>query len=365
MPVSSAAIRGPSPSPSNDAAARRSSPRGRGRGRPCSARRRSARAPRASLISPGKTPPRIAPASRMWRTSARVSTPSMPGTPLSRSQSSQPCSAPGRVGAVDRGAHDRGAGVDAVGLHRRRADPVVADVRVGERDQLAREARVAHRLLVARHAGREDDLAGHRAGRPDGVAVEARRRPRAGRRRSRCAQGERPLPVGDRAGGDGGEHPAAQRAPGEAAVLRAARVAGLADLPLRREVDQAQVGRAGRPRSAAAPGRTARRRPTASRPPARAAARPGRTSSVWTAANAVSSPVVPIGASSHGTSFSSRACGAWSVAMQSIVPSRRPSISAWRSASPRSGGFIFSRVSSARRARRRRSARGGAARPRP
>ena len=40
-----------------------------------------------------KIPPRIAPASRMWRTSVRVSTPLMPGTPLSRSQSSQPCSA--------------------------------------------------------------------------------------------------------------------------------------------------------------------------------------------------------------------------------------------------------------------------------
>ena len=55
---------------------------------------------------------------------------------------------------------------------------------------------------------------------------------------------------------------------------------------------------------------------------------------------------MPIGASSNGTSFSSRACGAWSVAMQSIVPVRRPSISAWRSSSQRSGGFIFSRVSS-------------------
>ena len=41
-----------------------------------------------------KMPPRIAPASRMWRTSARVSTPLMPGMPCSRSQSSQPCSAP-------------------------------------------------------------------------------------------------------------------------------------------------------------------------------------------------------------------------------------------------------------------------------
>ena len=54
---------------------------------------------------------------------------------------------------------------------------------------------------------------------------------------------------------------------------------------------------------------------------------------------------MPIGASSNGTSFSSWACGAWSVAMQSIVPSLRPAISAWRSSSERSGGFIFSRVS--------------------
>ncbi len=55
---------------------------------------------------------------------------------------------------------------------------------------------------------------------------------------------------------------------------------------------------------------------------------------------------MPIGASSNATSFSSRACGAWSVAMQSMVPSRSPSISACRSSSVRSGGFIFSRVSS-------------------
>ena len=42
-----------------------------------------------------KIPPRIAPAERMWRTSARVSTPAMPGMPCARSQLSQPCSAPG------------------------------------------------------------------------------------------------------------------------------------------------------------------------------------------------------------------------------------------------------------------------------
>ena len=44
-----------------------------------------------------KTPPRIAPWSRMWRTRARVSTPVIAGTPQSRSQSSQPPSARGGV----------------------------------------------------------------------------------------------------------------------------------------------------------------------------------------------------------------------------------------------------------------------------
>ncbi len=47
----------------------------------------------ASESSAGKIPPRIAPRSRMWRTRARVSTPSIAGTPQSRSQSSQPPSA--------------------------------------------------------------------------------------------------------------------------------------------------------------------------------------------------------------------------------------------------------------------------------
>ncbi len=67
-------------------------------------------------------------------------------------------------------------------------------------------------------------------------------------------------------------------------------------------------------------------------------------------ANAVSSPVTPIGASSNGCSFSSRECGAWSVATQSIAPERRPAIRAWRSLSARSGGFIFLCVSSVRTA---------------
>ena len=71
---------------------------------------------------------------------------------------------------------------------------------------------------------------------------------------------------------------------------------------------------------------------------------------MWIAANAVSSPVTPFGACSNGCSFSSAACGAWSVAMQSTTPERTASISAWRSASAASGGFIFTLASSERTA---------------
>ena len=48
-----------------------------------------------SGVEAGKMPPRIAPLSRMWRTSARVSTPVRPGTAQSASQVSQPPSARG------------------------------------------------------------------------------------------------------------------------------------------------------------------------------------------------------------------------------------------------------------------------------
>ena len=62
----------------------------RGPGRPSAARRRSARAPALGQRAAGRRRPRIAPASRMCITSARVSTPLIAGTPQSASQSSQP-----------------------------------------------------------------------------------------------------------------------------------------------------------------------------------------------------------------------------------------------------------------------------------
>jgi hypothetical protein len=91
-----------------------------------------------------------------------------------RPQPAQPpaLGAGGVVGVVGL-AHDRRAGPRPVGLHRLGADPVVADVGVGERDELAGEGGVGHRLLVAAHAGREDDLAHRVDVGADGVAVEA------------------------------------------------------------------------------------------------------------------------------------------------------------------------------------------------
>ena len=75
---------------------------------------------------------------------------------------------PGRVLAVDRGAHDRRARVNAVRLHRLGRDPVVADLGEREDDQLTGVAGIGHGLLIARHGGREHDLA-------DGVLVGSTR----------------------------------------------------------------------------------------------------------------------------------------------------------------------------------------------
>src|SRR5690606_16120164 len=65
---------------------------------------------------------------------------------------------------------------------------------------------------------------------------------------------------------------------------------------------------------------------------------PPSTSWVNASASAYSSPSIPGGAWSKGRSFSSGGCGAWSVAIASIVPSARPAEIAATSSSERSGG---------------------------
>ena len=103
----------------------------------------------------------------------------------------------------------------------------------------------------------------------------------------------------------------------------------LAHRPLRLEVEQRRGSPARRRRSAGTGRPSARAGPADIRSSSVASGTsPVRTRYVLSAANAVSSPVTPNGASSNGTSFSCRACGAWSVATQSIVPSSRPSTSA-------------------------------------
>ena len=57
--------------------------------------------------------------------------------------------------------------------------------------------------------------------------------------------------------------------------------------------------------------------------------------------SAVCSPSMPGGAWSKGTSLDSGACGAWSVATASMVPSHRPATTAATSSSVRSGGFTL------------------------
>ncbi len=170
-PVSIIAIVGPSlpttPLPSGSSRISSDGVTSRARSRPSidGSAAISARASSSATLA-GKRPPRIAPWSRMWRTSARVSRSVIPGIPCSRSQSSQPCSAPGAserfVAARMIAARACGAD-DSIAASR---DAVVADVGGRERDQLAGEGGIGHRLLVAGHAGREDDLA-------DGVRVGA------------------------------------------------------------------------------------------------------------------------------------------------------------------------------------------------
>ena len=119
IPVSIAAMRGPSPAPCD--ARSHAGVTSRARSRPAiggSAAIRS-RASRLGVMRAGKTPPRIAPAVRMWRTSARVSTPVIAGTPASRSQSSQPCSAPGASSRSTAARMIAARAQDPVGLHRR------------------------------------------------------------------------------------------------------------------------------------------------------------------------------------------------------------------------------------------------------
>ena len=87
----------------------------------------------------------------------------------------EPPPARGAVVAVVRElADDDGPGVRPGRLVARRIDAVVADQREGEGDHLAGVRGIGDDLLVARHAGVEDELAADRAPTDQGLAGERR-----------------------------------------------------------------------------------------------------------------------------------------------------------------------------------------------
>ena len=130
--------------------------------------------------------PGMAPASRMWRVRRRVSMPAMPATPWRRRK---PSRSPSLRQLLRRRASSRTIDAPAerpdAPRRRRAVDAVVADVRVGEGDDLAGVGRVGDDLLVAGQHGVEHDLAGR----------DGRRRRRWPRPRTWC---RRPAPAAPR-----------------------------------------------------------------------------------------------------------------------------------------------------------------------
>ena len=214
-----------------------------------------------------------------------------------------------------------------------RVDAVVADEGIGHHHDLPSIGRVGEDLLVARHCGVEDDLAGGLADGAEGLAAE----------HAAVAQDE-----------DRGRHgrttapPTSVSAGAPVSRQPANGVLRLFDLKCRGSTVTAcsrssTVTSPGAPGARLPPGRPSRR--TGSRESRETSVargrRPGRTSRSSSSDTAVSSPTMPNAARSNSPSFSASACGAWSVATQSMVPSASASTSASVSRLVRSGGAIF------------------------
>src|SRR5699024_8614165 len=246
-------------------------------------------------------------------------------------------------------AQDEPVRPDAPGLLVLGVPPGVADVRGGHDDDLPAVSRVGQCLLVAGHARGEDGLTDGLAERAIGTTGEGA----SVLEHQECGLGGL---VGTGAHG---------RASPSAAVVRPRRIV-VRTRPVRvrpakgvlwdKDWDapgSTVTSAAGstRTRLAGAPAPTAR--PWSARPAIRAGAtdirstsaaqsiRPEATMTSWTTAKAVSRPSMPKAASGKACSLSCRACGAWSVATASIVPSASASRSAATSSSGRSGGLTL------------------------
>ena len=225
-------------------------------------------------------------------------------------------------------AHDQRRDPRPDRLVARVGDAVVADLRMGHHHHLAAVRRVGDDLLVAGDARVEDDLGGD-VGRRRRTARRRRPcRPQSAQRRlsmltsaipvRRCCPARSSAAPFRAASG----HPAASSCPWRGTAR---------GRPPRPDRDRARPRRPPRPAPAC---RTAGPRPapvdavSAAISSVRLSA-PACTSRI-SSPNAVSSPEMPGSAWSNSHALSIQRRGEWSVAMQSIVPSRKPSSSARR-----------------------------------
>ena len=214
----------------------------------------------------------------------------------------------------------------------------VADLRVGHHHDLTGVGRIGEDLLVAGDAGVEAHLARLHGRRAEGARRGRRCRPRAraapaaeaGDPSSRSApRAPRRTPAGLPRASRSRDR-SAPRPPTASCATSRSPWPGRSARRARGSITRDVGGRARRPgcRPAArgcAPGSSRGGAPTRA-----ARAVPPRTSSSVTAA-AVSKPIMPGGASVKSSSFSCCACGAWSVAIASSVPSASPARQASRS----------------------------------
>ena len=136
--------------------------------------------------------PPCAPLSRRMRVSLRVSMPAM----ATISPSTRNCGSDGsRASSMQQRqvADHEARGVDRIRLDVLGVDAGVADVRIGERDDLPGVRRIGQDLLVARHRRVEDDFAGRIAGGADRNAPKHRAVREREHCRCRCHQGVLPV----------------------------------------------------------------------------------------------------------------------------------------------------------------------------
>src|SRR3989440_7772570 len=249
---------------------------------------------------------------------------------------------------------DEAVGPRAVRLDVLFVDAVVADHRVRHGHDLAAIRRLRKDLLVSRHGRIEDDFTAGFPGGAEGAAAEdapVAQHEQGGLVGHACHTTLPPTIVLQ------GRPVAVQPANGVLRLLDLKRAGSIVTAP-----SGSISGRsAGAPAPRLPPGSRSSRAGSRERRDTSVATEssPGLTSRSSSSVTAVSSPTTPLAAWSNSPSFSLTACGAWSVATQSIVPSASASISASVSRLLRRGGAILMFASHDRTASPARSRRCG------